>query len=81
MASLASVFRENEILLTGANGFLGKVILALLLDRFPAVGRVHALVRPRPGLTSEERFARDVLDSPPLRPLIERWDARPFAAG
>ena len=72
MASLASVFRENEILLTGANGFLGKVILALLLDRFPAVGRVHALVRPRPGLTSEERFARDVLDSPPLRPLIEK---------
>ena len=72
MTSLDSVFRDNEILLTGANGFLGKVILALLLDRFPAVRRVHVLVRPRPEVPSEERFAREVLDSPPLRPLVEK---------
>ncbi len=72
MASLDSEFRDNEILLTGANGFLGKVILALLLDRFPDVRRVHVLVRPRPGLPSEERFATEVLDSPPLGPLVEK---------
>ncbi len=66
------MFRDNEILLTGANGFLGKVILAMLLDRFPQAAPVHALVRPRPGLPAEERFAREVLDSPALRPLVER---------
>lgn len=72
MASLAPIFRENEILLTGANGFLGKVVLAMLLDRFPQVGRVHVLVRARPGVSSRERFTKEVLDSPPLRPLLER---------
>ena len=72
LADLSSLFRDQEILLTGANGFLGKVVLAMLLDRFPHVRRVHVLVRARPNLTSNERFVRDVLDSPPLRPLVER---------
>ena len=72
VTDLASRFQEHEILLTGANGFLGKVILAMLLDRFPQVQRIHVLVRPRSALSSEERFATEVLDSPPLRPLIER---------
>lgn len=72
MANLASIFRDTEILLTGANGFLGKVILATLLDRFPEVARLNVLIRPRPGRTAEERFARDVLDSPPLRPLVAK---------
>ncbi len=72
LADLSSLFRDNEILLTGANGFLGKVVLAMLLDRFPHVRRVHVLVRPRPDLPSKERFVRQVLDSPPLRPIVER---------
>ncbi len=72
MADLAPIFRDNEILLTGANGFLGKVILAMLLDKFPQAARLSVLVRPRPGLSAEERFAKEVLDSPPLRPLVEK---------
>ena len=76
MARLDSAFEDNEILLTGANGFLGKVVLALLLDRFEGVRRVHALVRPRPGITSRQRFEDEVLDSPPLRPLVERLGRR-----
>lgn len=72
MPALAPIFRNNEILLTGANGFLGKVLLALLLDRFPEAARVHVLVRPRRGRTAAERFTSEVLGSPPLRPLLER---------
>lgn len=72
MSDLASSFEDREILLTGANGFLGKVVLAMLLDRFPRVRRVHALVRARPDRSSAERFEREVLDSPPFRPLVER---------
>ena len=72
MADFARRFRDNEILLTGANGFLGKVILGMLLDRFPQVGRVHVLVRPRAGRTAENRFESEVLDSPALRPLVDK---------
>ena len=72
MTDFSQTFAENEILLTGANGFVGKVILALLLDRYPQAQRVHVLVRPRGGASAAERFRTDVLDSPPLRPLIEK---------
>ena len=72
MATLAPRFLETEILLTGANGFLGKVILALLLDRFPEIKRLHVLVRTRSGLSGADRFAREVLDSPPLQPLAQK---------
>lgn len=72
MADLSAIFRDHEILLTGANGFLGKVLLAMLLDRYPETRRVHALVRPRPEADSGERFSAEVLESPPFRPLIER---------
>ena len=72
MATLAPIFQNSEILLTGANGFVGKVVLAMLLDRFPQVARVHVLVRPRPGLPAAKRAATEILDSPPLSPLIKR---------
>jgi len=63
----AQTFRDHEILITGANGFVGKVILALLFDRFPDLKHLHILVRPRAGATARERFEKDVLSSPPLR--------------
>ena len=80
MATLASRFLETEILLTGANGFLGKVILALLLDRFPEIRRLHVLVRPRSGLSGADRFAQEVLDSPPLQPLVQKVGREELAA-
>lgn len=76
MADLASIFRDTEILLTGANGFLGKVLLATLLDRFPQIARVSILIRPGRGLSGQERFRREVLDSPPLRPLVAKEGRR-----
>jgi long-chain acyl-CoA synthetase len=58
--------------LTGGNGFVGKVLLALLLDRYPGFKKLHVLIRPKGNLSAKERFARDVLASPPLRDIAER---------
>lgn len=69
---LSASFGNHEILLTGANGFLGKIILAMLLDRFPEAKRVHALIRPRPGQTAAQRFEREVLGSPSFAPLARK---------
>jgi len=33
--SAIDAFRNNTILLLGCTGFLGKVVLAMILDRFP----------------------------------------------
>jgi long-chain acyl-CoA synthetase len=71
----AKTFRENEILLTGANGFLGKIILGLLLDRYPDCKHVHVLIRPRRGRSAEERFEADILQSPAMKPLVDKHGA------
>ncbi len=86
-------FAQTEILLTGVNGFVGKVLLALLVDRYPETKRVHVLLRGRRGKSAAERFAEEVVASPALRNAdrsqlervvvhegdASRLDAAPFA--
>ncbi|MGH9326008.1 MAG: SDR family oxidoreductase, partial [Terriglobia bacterium] len=57
-------FEDHEIFLTGASGFLGKVILGMLLDRYPRLKQLHVLIRPGAGLSAAQRFADEVLASP-----------------
>ncbi len=70
---LSDAFRGREILLTGVTGFLGKVALVMLLDRYPEIGRVHLLVRPRAGGSAEDRFFGKVASAPPFRPLQDKY--------
>jgi long-chain acyl-CoA synthetase len=74
LTDLDQTFREHELLFTGANGFLGKVILALLLDRFPKFRHLHILLRPSGELTSAERFFKEVLNSPVLASVTPQED-------
>lgn len=66
------------MLLTGANGFLGKVILSLLLDRCPDVRRVHVLVRSREGQPADARFRAEALESPPLQAIAPQGGPSQF---
>ena len=72
---LAEAFRGREIMITGVTGFLGKVALTMLLDRYPEIGKVYVLVRPRAGGTAEDRFFNKVVPSPPFDPLRNRYGA------
>ncbi|PYV18481.1 MAG: hypothetical protein DMG21_04760 [Acidobacteria bacterium] len=76
MTDVAKIFGQNELLITGANGFLGKVLLGLVLDRYPGVARLHVLIRPRRGLSAAERFSSEVLKSPALVPVVEKIEAQ-----
>lgn len=76
LLSARETFRRHEILLTGANGFLGKVIIALLVARFPEFRRLHLLLRPKRRLSPEERFEREILASPPLQAVLGEEAAR-----
>jgi len=69
---LRQAFAGREVMITGVTGFLGKVALAMLLDRYPEVGRVHVLVRPRAGGTADDRFFGKVVTAPPFNPLREK---------
>jgi long-chain acyl-CoA synthetase len=69
-----AVYRSHEVLITGANGFVGKVTLGLLLDRFRDFKHLHILMRAKRGYSPRERFEKDVLTSPSLKPIVERVD-------
>ena len=73
---LSEAFRGREILITGVTGFVGKVALTMLLDRYPEIGKVHVLVRPRAGGTAPDRFFSKVVTTPPFRPLRDKLGGR-----
>lgn len=62
--SVREIYRGRNLFILGATGFVGKVLLAMLFDRFPDVGRVYVMVRRGTGTDSESRFWNNVITSP-----------------
>ena len=65
---LAEVIKHRRILLTGATGFLGKVLVYLLLLHHPELKRLYLLIRGD-SKSSLNRFRREIIDSPIMGPL------------
>jgi len=66
----------RHLLVTGVTGFLGKVWLAMILDKLPGIARVTVIVRPRSRRdTALERFEKIVDTSPVFRPLRAKHGA------
>ena len=72
MLSLRNSIRGKHLVATGITGFLGKVWLAMTLDRFPEVRRVTVLARGKKGQSATERMEEILASSPALRPLREK---------
>ncbi|HLM57935.1 MAG TPA: AMP-binding protein [Pyrinomonadaceae bacterium] len=73
--SPTEIYQDRNVFIIGATGFVGKVALSMLLDRFPGVGRVYVTVRARSKEESETRFWNNVVTAPPFNPLRERYGA------
>ena len=59
-----SFYEGKCILLTGSTGFVGKVILEKILYSLPQVRRIYTLIRPKKGSSIQERFQKEITDSP-----------------
>jgi long-chain acyl-CoA synthetase len=70
--SAIDAFSNKTIFLLGGTGFLGKVVLAMVLDRFPELKHLVVQVRRKKNLSGEQRFFSEILQSPPLRPIVAR---------
>jgi long-chain acyl-CoA synthetase len=70
MPPLETVLRKRRLLITGGTGYLGKVLLSILLRHHPEIGRIFLLIRGD-RKSSHGRFRREILDSPALGPLRE----------
>jgi thioester reductase-like protein len=57
-------FTAKRILVTGATGFLGKVLLEKILYSLPEVGLVYVLIRGKQGSNLLERFKKEIVSSP-----------------
>ncbi|NXG18819.1 FACR1 reductase, partial [Grallaria varia] len=57
MSSVSAYYNGKTVLLTGATGFMGKVLLEKLLRSSPEVKAVYILVRPKAGQSMQERVA------------------------
>ncbi|EHB17196.1 Fatty acyl-CoA reductase 1 [Heterocephalus glaber] len=55
MVSIPEYYEGKNVLLTGATGFLGKVLLEKLLRSCPKVNSVYVLVRQKAGQTPQEQ--------------------------
>jgi long-chain acyl-CoA synthetase len=68
--SAIGVFSSKTVLLLGGTGFVGKVVLAMFLDRFPEMKHMVVQVRRKKNISGEQRFYSEILQSPPLRPIV-----------
>ncbi|MDH5491739.1 MAG: SDR family oxidoreductase, partial [Myxococcales bacterium] len=59
----------KHLLVTGITGFLGKVWLSMLVSQVPEIRKLTLLVRPKKGVSPEERMRRIFECSPAMRPV------------
>ncbi len=71
--SAIDLFNSRTMFLLGATGFVGKVLLAMVLDRFPELKHLVIQIRPRKNVSGPERFRSEILPSPPLQAVVERF--------
>jgi len=72
MSTIRESFAGKHILVTGVTGFLGKVWLAMVLDRLPEVRKLTVVARGQKGKTAAQRFEQIYECSPAFRPLRDK---------
>lgn len=78
--NVSETLRGKTIFVIGGTGFLGKVWVSLLLHRFPEIGHIYLVVRPKEGRDSQVRFFGEILPSPVFDPLREKYPGEEFHA-
>ncbi|MCC6559090.1 MAG: AMP-binding protein [Polyangiaceae bacterium] len=76
----SQVLAGKRLVVVGGTGFLGKVWVAMLLTRFPEIGHLYLLVRPKDDQSPEERFWAQIASSPVFDPLRAQRPGPAFEA-
>lgn len=53
---IADYFRGSVVLVTGGTGFVGKALLEKLLRSCPGIDTIYVLMRPKRGLSVDQRY-------------------------
>src|SRR5262249_23945494 len=74
--SASAAFTNKTMLLLGGTGFVGKVLLAMVLDRFPELKNIAVQVRRKKNISGRQRFDAGLLQSATLRPIVQQVGGR-----
>ncbi|HZU81649.1 MAG TPA: AMP-binding protein, partial [Polyangiaceae bacterium] len=66
---VSGIMAGSRLIVLGGTGFLGKLFWSMLLDRYPEIGRIFLVVRPKGGGTPEQRFWAEIAPAETLGPL------------
>lgn len=72
------VLAGKRLVVVGGTGFLGKVWVSMLLHRFPEIGHLYLLVRPKAGQSPDERFWSQIVTNAAFDPLREAHPGAEF---
>jgi fatty acyl-CoA reductase len=64
---ISRFYDGRSILITGATGFLGKVLVHKLLSSCPGIRKIYLLIRPKKGVAARNRLLA-LFDGPIFRP-------------
>lgn len=53
---IPTFYAGKDVFITGASGFMGKVLIEKLLRSCPEIGNLYLLLRPKKGKSLEERI-------------------------
>uniref|UniRef100_A0A8D8RG23 Fatty acyl-CoA reductase n=1 Tax=Cacopsylla melanoneura TaxID=428564 RepID=A0A8D8RG23_9HEMI len=74
---LEDFYRGGHIFITGATGFLGKLLLYTLLSKFSEIDTLYILVRERGGLSIEKRIDSCIFESMVSQQTVVHVKSRP----
>lgn len=74
---VTETLRGKNLLIIGGTGFLGKVLVGLLIARYPDLGHIFLMVRGKGKMSPKERFEEELWPTPCFDPLRERWSLGP----
>ncbi|XP_063392475.1 putative fatty acyl-CoA reductase CG5065 [Cydia fagiglandana] len=72
---IADFYDGAVLLVTGGTGFLGKALLEKLLRSCPGINTIYLLLRPKRGLTVEQRY-KELLKNQAFDRIRTRWPER-----
>jgi len=58
MATIPEYYRDKSIFVTGATGFIGKVLVEKVLRSCPEIQAIYCLTRPKQGDSAADRLSR-----------------------
>ncbi|CAG4986072.1 unnamed protein product [Colias eurytheme] len=72
---IADFFANSVVFVTGGTGFVGKALLEKLLRSCPGIDTVYVLMRPKRGLSVEQRY-KELLKNQVFDRVRARWPER-----